>query len=305
MALPPLRPTWTVKPGPDAAAVQGLAASLQLPAALCRLLAVRGQDTPEQAKSFLRPLIDELHPPELLTDVDVAGDRIGRAIDRGERILVHGDYDVDGISGAALLEGWIRRLGGKVEAFVPHRLRDGYDLGAAGVSRATELGAGLLVTVDCGIRAHDWVERAQDSGVDVIVTDHHRPSDTLPPALAVVNPNRVDCLYPNKSLCGAAVAFKLCQWLGKAAGVSEEELWPQLDLVAMATVADQVPLTDENRALVRFGLKALAQGTRPGLNALIRAANLRRRVDATTIAYVLAPRINAAGRVGETEAALR
>ena len=266
---------------------------------------MRGFERPEGTKAFLRPVIDGLHPADLLADAERATARISRAISDGERILVHGDYDVDGISGAALLTTWIRRLGGKADAFVPHRLRDGYDLSRAGVAKAVEVGAGVLVTVDCGIRAHEWVARAAESGIDVVVTDHHTPAETLPPAYAVVNPNRRDSEYPNKGLCGAGVAFKLCRLLGRAAGLPDEELWPLLDLVALATVADQVPLLGENRVLVRFGLRALERTKRPGLAALMASAGLRRSVDATSVAYVLAPRINAAGRVGETEQALR
>lgn len=250
-------------------------------------------------------MVEDLHPPEALADAQKASARIRRAIDENELVLVHGDYDVDGISGAALLTEWIRRLGGKAEAFVPHRLRDGYDLSASGVQRAVELGASLLITVDCGIVAHEWVEKATHQGVDVIVTDHHRPGATLPPAHAVVNPNRPDCAYPNKGLAGAGVAFKLCQLIGQERGLDPDSLWPLLDLVALATIADQVPLTGENRILVRYGLKALTQTERVGLQALVEVAGLAGRpLHSTSVAFVLAPRINAAGRIGETQWAL-
>ncbi|NNM33561.1 MAG: single-stranded-DNA-specific exonuclease RecJ [Gemmatimonadetes bacterium] len=272
---------------------------------MCALLAVRGLGDPERSKAFLRPLIGGLHDPVQLADGPLACERLAQAIDRREMVLVHGDYDVDGISGTALLAGWIRKLGGQAETFVPHRKRDGYDLTASGVRRAAEVGARVLVTVDCGIRAHEWVEAATKAGVDVIVTDHHRPAATLPPAFAVVNPNRSDCVYPNKGLCGAGVAFKLCHLLARRFQVPDEDLWAQLDLVALATVADQVPLDDENRILVRFGLRALARTERPGVRALIERTGLRFPLDATSVAYGLAPRINAAGRIGETESALR
>ena len=294
-----------LRPSPDPALVASLRDALSLPDSLCALLAVRGLGDPERSKAFLRPLIGGLHDPAQLADGVLACERLAEAIDRRETVLVHGDYDVDGISGTALLAGWIRRLGGRAETFVPHRKRDGYDLTASGVRRAAEVGARVLVTVDCGIRAHEWVEAAARAGVDVIVTDHHRPAATLPPALAVVNPNRSDCVYPNKGLCGAGVAFKLCQLLGRRLDVPEEDLWSQLDLVALATVADQVPLDDENRILVRFGLKALARTERPGVQALMERTGLRFPLDATSVAYGLAPRINAAGRIGETENALR
>lgn len=302
--LPPLRPRWRLSPPPDDVAVRALAAATNLPEALCRLLAVRGLDRPEPTKAFLRPLLEGLHPSEELADAERAAARLSRAIDAGERILVHGDYDVDGISGTALLTGWIRRLGGDCEPFVPNRSH-GYDLSEVGVRRASSVGARVLVTVDCGIRAHEWVGRASTAGIDVIVTDHHSPAATLPPAFAVVNPNRPDCGYPNKDLCGAGVAFKLCQLLARDVSVPEEEIWTQLDLVALATVADQVPLVGENRILVRYGLKALERTERPGLLALARGAGLRPTLDATSVAFGLAPRINAAGRVGETEGALR
>ena len=303
--LPPLRPRWVLRAPPESEVVASLSEALSLPEPLCALLAVRGFGDPERTKSFLRPLIAGLHDPTQLTDAVRACARIADAIDRGETVLVHGDYDVDGISGTALLAGWIRKLGGRAETFVPHRLRDGYDLGASGVRRAAEVGARVLVTVDCGIRAHDWVVAATGAGVDVIVTDHHRPSATLPPAYAVVNPNRSDCVYPNKGLSGTGVAFKVCQLLGRQAGLPEDGLWPHLDLVALATVADQVPLEGENRILVRYGLKALGQTVRPGLRALMARAGLRFPLDGMSVAYGLAPRINAAGRVGETEDALR
>ena len=279
--------------------------ALSLPGVLCALLAARGYDEPGRAKSFLRPLLSELDLPELLSGVEQAVARIDQAIDGGQTILVHGDYDVDGVAGTALLTRWIRRLGGHVIPFVPHRVRDGYDLGAAGVETAREAGAALIVTVDSGIRAHDAVAPASAAGLDVIVTDHHTPAKTLPPALAVVNPNRADCSYPNKGLCGTGVAFRLCELLARGRGIAQEELHASLDLVAIATIADLVPLNHENRTLVRYGLKALQRTEIPGLRALMERAGLGDgRVDAGHVGFRLAPRINAAGRMGEAMTAL-
>lgn len=304
--LPP-RPTWTLPPRPDPATVRSLRQGLKLPDPLCRLLAARGHLTPEAAGSFLRPLLGALHSPAELLDAPKAARRLARAVAEREQVVVHGDFDADGISAAALLATWIRALGGRAEAIVPDRLRHGYDLSQAGVDRAAELNAAVLVTVDCGIVAHGPVRSAAAAGMDVIVTDHHQPGAELPPALAVVNPNRPGCAYPNKALCGAAVAFKVGQLLAAELGRPEDESWEYLDLVALATIADQMTLTGENRVLARYGLRAFAHAARPGLTALMRSAgrNPGEQVDSAVVAFQLAPRINAAGRVGDAGAALR
>ncbi|NNK63302.1 MAG: single-stranded-DNA-specific exonuclease RecJ, partial [Gemmatimonadetes bacterium] len=222
----------------------------------------------------------------------------------GERILVHGDYDVDGVTAAALLTRWLRRLGGRVDAFAPHRLRDGYDLGAAGLERARAVGATVLVTVDCGIVALEAARAVRAAGIDLIVTDHHTPGAALPEAVAVVNPHRS---APDEAepLCGAGVAFKLVHRLATLYGIPFEELLPDLDLVALATVADLVPLTGENRVLVRYGLRALERTTKPGLRALIEIVDLPSGpIDAGQVGFRLAPRINALGRLDDAAVAL-
>ncbi len=303
------RPLWRMQPQPDPDAVRALQGGLGLPSALCRLLAARGHRTIGEARSFLRPMLGSLHDPAGLTDADRAARRLARAVAQREMVVVHGDYDADGISGAALLAAWIRALGGRAGAIVPDRLEHGYDLSSPGVDRAAARGAAVLVTVDCGIVALDPVRRAVASGMDVIVTDHHQPGPELPPALAVVNPDRPDCAYRNKHLCGAGVAFKVGQLLAAALGRPQEEGWQYLDLVALATIADQVELAGENRVLARYGLRALTQTTRPGLAALIRRAGLGpdpgNPLDSAAVAFQLGPRINAAGRVGDATAALR
>ncbi len=292
---------------PDPTVVRALQAALRLPAPLCRLLAVRGCDTPGAAKAFLRPLLADLHDPGLLMGAKRAARRLARAVADGEMVVVHGDYDVDGIAGSVLLASWIRTLGGRAEAVVPDRLRDGYDLSDTGVARAAKHGAEVLVTVDCGIAAHGPVRRAAEAGMTVIVTDHHRPGDTLPGALAVVNPNQPGCPYPNKNLCGAGVAFKLGQLLANLLGRPADEIWDYLDLAALATIADVVPLEGENRTIARYGLRVLEDTSRPGLRALMEQAGLGSEtpLDSAAVAFGLAPRINAAGRVGDAMDAVR
>lgn len=292
---------------PDAAAVAALSRSLRLPEAVCRLLVQRGYGDEAAARGFLRPPLDGLADPSFLADIEPAVARIVRAIEAGETILVHGDYDVDGMCAAALLARVLGGLGARVHAFVPHRTRDGYDLGRAGVAEAVRVGARVLLTADCGILAHQAVRSARDAGVEVVITDHHTPGATLPDALAVVNPNRPDCGYPEKGLCGTGVAFKLCQAVTAALGRDAEPLRWHLDLVALATVADIMPLSGENRVMVHYGLKVLAQTRNPGLAALLRTAGLEGRAPlaAGQLSHVLGPRLNAVGRLDDAAWGLR
>ena len=306
LAVPAPPPLWILPDAPDPARVTALAAELNLPPALCALLVCRGVAAAAEARQFLRPLLDHLHPPDTLADAPRAAERILSAIRAGETILVHGDYDVDGICAAALYTVWLRALGARVAPFVPHRLKDGYDFGAAGLAAARAAGARLILTGDCGVLAHEWIRRAAQEGIDVVVTDHHVPGPELPPAIAVVDPARADCLYPDKALCGTGVAWKMCWLLARTAGAPTEALLAHLDLVAVATVADLVPLAGENRVLVRFGLRALARTTKPGLRALLRVTGLdEQTLDAGRVGFVLAPRINAVGRMGDAARGLR
>jgi single-stranded-DNA-specific exonuclease len=294
-------PRWIARAEPDPEVADMLARELNLPAALCRLLALRGFTQPENAKHYLKPRLEDLHDPFLLAGMAEAVARLQRAIGAGEKIFVHGDYDVDGICSAALFTRVLRSLGAQVHAFVPHRLTDGYDLGHAGVRAAAEFGATVILTGDCGIVAHDAVCAARDLGIDVIVTDHHTPGAELPDCVAVINPNRSDCRYPEKGLAGVGVAFKLCQALATTYGLPHDALWYYLDLVAVATIADLAPLTGENRTLTRYGLKVLKESKNAGLAALLRTAGLSEHpvLAAGQISHVLAPRINAVGRMSE------
>jgi single-stranded-DNA-specific exonuclease len=293
------RARWLLPPEPDAAAVERLQQELHLPWAICRLLAARGLGAPDDAKAFLRPRLGHLHEPTSLADLDRAVGRLVRALREGETILIHGDYDVDGICSTTLMVRTLRALGGHAVPFIPHRLRDGYDLSAAGVAAAKAAGATLVVTCDCGTSAHAPIADLQAAGIDVIVTDHHLPGGPLPAAFAVLNPKRPGCPSPDKDLAAVGVAFKLALALTREVGGNENVVYSMLDLVALATVADVAPLRGENRVLVRYGLKLLNDPRRPGVRAMIRAAGLEgRALTAGRIGFILAPRLNAAGRLG-------
>ena len=295
------RHRWVFPAPPDPAAVARLVDELHLPEPLCRLLAARGFADIDTAKVYLRPRITQLHDPCLLRDLDRAVERLVRAIRGGETILVHGDYDVDGISSTTLMTRTLRTLGAaRVIPFIPRRLEDGYDLGPAGVDAALRGGARVVVTCDCGTSAHEPIRALQEAGIDVIVTDHHLPSSgALPPAFAVLNPKRPGCTSPDRDLAAVAVAFKLALALTRAMGANENPVLSMLDLVALATIADVAPLRGENRVLARYGLKLMNETKNIGLRALIRATGLAgRALTAGRVGFILAPRLNAAGRLG-------
>jgi single-stranded-DNA-specific exonuclease len=296
----PVRPArWILPPPPDEEAVSALREALSLPEIVCRLLLIRGYVSAEDAKLFLRPKLDRLHDPLAFLSMDKAVERLARAVRNQELVFVHGDYDVDGICSTTILVRTIRQLGGKAEPFIPRRIEDGYDLGDAGVNAAIAGEAKVVVTCDCGTGAVSPVARLCKSGIDVIVTDHHLPSGALPDCLSVLNPKRSGCGYPDKDLAAVGVAFKLALALARALGVNENFIWAMLDLVALATVADVAPLRGENRVFVRFGLKMLRETRNIGMRALLRASGLEnKQLTAGRIGFILAPRLNAAGRLG-------
>ena len=294
---PPSR--WVLPSAPDAAAVATLANELHLPPVICELLLRRGFSTVDGAKRYLRPRLDQLHDPSLMLGMDIAVERLVRAIRAGERIMIHGDYDVDGMCSTAVLLRTIRRLGGDAIPFIPRRIEDGYDLTMAGVNAAIVAAAKVLVTCDCGTNALAPVEAACTAGIDVIITDHHLPSGPLPSCLSMLNPKRDGCEYPDKDLAAVGIAFKLSLALTRAMGASEDEVYRMLDLVALATIADVAPLRGENRVLARAGLKVLKETTNLGLRALIRASGLEgKSLNAGRVGFILAPRLNAVGRLG-------
>jgi single-stranded-DNA-specific exonuclease len=298
-------PRWALEPVPDTAAARGLADSLRIPEALAALMVQRGFGTSERARAFLRPSLSDLSDPFSLAGMDQAVETVAAAVKAGRTILVHGDYDVDGQCSTAVLTRALRVAGARVEPFVPHRLRDGYDFGPAGLARAREVGATLILTCDCGITAIETVRQAEESGIQVVVTDHHLPLGPLPPATAVVDPQRPDDTSGLGHLCGTGVAFKLVQALVPALGLPEQLPMHLLDYVALATVADVVPLIDENRILVRHGLKLLRDSRWVGLRALLASSGVTGDPKAGQVGFILAPRLNAAGRIGDAADGLR
>jgi single-stranded-DNA-specific exonuclease len=290
----------------DDAVVGALARDLGIHPVLARLLAIRGLVDPDAAARFLSPRIEHLHDPWALTDMSRAVDRLVDAIGRKERIAIHGDYDVDGVTSTVMLRRILERLGGDVIHFIPERLRDGYGLQPEAVERLQREGAWVVVSVDCGIRSLAAACRARDLGIDLIVTDHHEPDAQIPEALAVINPKRRDCSYPDKNLAGSGVAFKLTQALCARAG-HERWLPSFLKIAALGTVADVVPLVGENRIIAKIGLEQLSAGPHAvGLQALLDGAGLGgRAVDSYHVAFVLAPRVNAAGRMSTPDLATR
>lgn len=285
---------------------RALGAALNVHPTVARLLCLRGLRDPEAAARFLNPTMDHLSDPFLLADMRKAVERIERAIANKERIAIHGDYDVDGITSTVILRRALEMLGGEVVHFIPERLRDGYGLQPAAIERLHAEGVHLIISVDCGIRATEATLRARDLGVDLIITDHHEPEGTLPPALAVINPKRRDCAYPDKNLAGVGVALKVVQALCGRAG-KEKWLPAFVKIAAIGTLADVVPLVGENRVIAKLGLQSLSRGRHTvGLRALLEASGLTgKTIDSYQVGFILAPRVNAAGRMSTPDIATR
>jgi single-stranded-DNA-specific exonuclease len=290
----------------DDGRVATLAAALDLHPTVARLLCLRGFDDPETAQRFLQPSLDHLHDPFKLTGMMAAVERLEQAIARRERIAIHGDYDVDGITSTVILRRTLEMLGGDVVHFIPERVRDGYGLQPAAIERLHLDGVSLIVSVDCGIRGIEAARRARELGVDLIITDHHEPDTELPDAVAVLNPKRHDCSYPDKNLAGVGVALKLVQALCTRAGRTR---WMPafVKIAAIGTLADVVPLVGENRVIARFGLASLSTGPHTvGLRALLDCCGLTgKTIDSYQVAFMLAPRVNAAGRMSTPDIATR
>jgi single-stranded-DNA-specific exonuclease len=296
---------WDARHCDEACATQ-LARELNLSPTVARLLAIRGHSDPDSAARFLKPSLDHLLDPMGLADMDRAVERLLRAIATGERIAVHGDYDVDGITSTVILRRALELLGGQVTHFIPERLRDGYGLQPAALERLHAEGVHVVVSVDCGIRGAEAAQRARELGLDLIITDHHEPDVTLPSAVAVVNPKRHDCGYADKHLAGVGVALKLVQALCVRAGKASW-LPAFVKIAAIGTLADVVPLVGENRVIAKLGLQLLSKGPhKVGLRALLDVAGLTgKQIDSYHISFLMAPRINAAGRMSTPDIATR
>ncbi|HYO45425.1 MAG TPA: single-stranded-DNA-specific exonuclease RecJ [Gemmatimonadota bacterium] len=293
-----LRPTWTWPAPVDEQAAAALAREMGVPAPVGELLLRRGFETAERARAFLDPTLDQLHDPFLMRDMEIAVARVESALAASEKIVVYGDYDVDGITATALLVRYLRWRGATVEYYIPHRVEDGYGLSLDGVSTLVESGARLIITCDCGVTAVAEIAAARRAGLDVIVTDHHEPGSEIPAATAVLDPKLDDSGYPDRNLAAVGVAFKLCEALEISAGRGRETLRNALDLVALGTIADLVPVTGENRVLIRYGLEVLGRTRNAGLKALLERTELAgERPTAWQVGFVLAPRINAVGRM--------
>ena len=301
---------WVVAPSWDGAA--DLARRLRTAPLVAQVLHNRGLDEPDAARAFLEPKLSDLHPPELLGGAPAAAKRIARAVADKEKIFLYGDYDVDGVTGVAILHAVLRMVGAEVDFYVPHRLEEGYGVNAEAVRKIVADGAKLIITVDCGISAAGPLAEAAAAGADVIVTDHHSPPDDLPPAVAIVHPTAAGSQYPNPDLAGAGVAFKLAWQVAREICGDERVDEPMrkflLDatcLAALGTIADVVPLRGENRILATYGLRGLPATDHVGLRALIDSAGLAgETLDAYHVGFVLAPRLNACGRMGHARLAV-
>lgn len=302
---------WSL-PEPDSTDTLALAQATGLPRLVAALLHRRGLNSATAANQFLDPSAAGLRRPDHLPDIDSAVNRILEAASQRQQILVYGDYDVDGITGTALLISALKRIGADAIAYLPHRETEGYGLSLKGVEYARAQSCALIVTTDCGTTDFEAVAAAKAGGIDVVITDHHEPKrnsdghDELPPAVAVVNPKRLDPSSPSRELAGCGVAFKLAWRLMQAGGCTRQDLAELIDLAALGTIADMVPLLDENRIIARLGLKSLQSGWRLGIRALAEKAGLRPAgLSSRDISFAIAPRINAAGRVGHAGIALR
>lgn len=287
---------WTLQSKPEKQKVQQLQNELQVDEIIATLLVQRGIETFEQARTFFRPTLADLHDPFLMKDMDKAVSRILLAIQNHENILVFGDYDVDGTTAVSLVASYLRHFYPNVATYIPDRYDEGYGISFKGIDFADDNGFSLIIALDCGIKSIEHIDYAKEKAIDFIICDHHRPGDNLPDAVAVLDPKREDCQYPYDELCGCGIGFKLIQALATHQNQTIEDLLPYLDLVATAIAADIVPMTGENRVLAKFGLEVINANPRPGIKALTQ--NIKKKVlTITDLVFIIAPRINAAGRI--------
>ncbi len=284
--------------------VESLEQSLKINKTLCKILVQRGYDNFEKAKKYFRPQLQQLHSPWLMKDMEKAVARIKYAFDTEEKILVYGDYDVDGTTSVASMFSYLKNIYDKVDFYIPHRYREGYGVSKAGIDFAKENNISLIISLDCGIKSVDLISYARDLNIDFIVCDHHLPDNQLPPAVAILNPKQSNCNYPFKELCGCGVGFKLMQALSETFSLPENAHMQFLDLVATAIAADIVPIVDENRILAFYGLKKVNENPCAGIKALIELANVKTEMHLNNLVFIIAPRVNAAGRMDDAKKAV-
>lgn len=294
---------WTILQ-PDHEKVSSLQGSLKIHSAICRILVERHIETFEQAKNFYRPQLSDLHSPWLMKDMDEAVDRIVRAIENQEKILVFGDYDVDGTTAVACMYKFLCKVHSNLDFYIPHRYREGYGVSKAGIDFANQNNYSLIISLDCGIKSVDLIAYAKDLNIDFIVCDHHLPDSELPPAVAILNPKQKDCNYPYKELCGCGVGFKLITALTERLNLPPETPFECLDLVATAIAADIVPITGENRVLAFYGLKKANEDPNNGIKALAHLSGLTKKLHINNLVFMIAPRVNAAGRMDDARKAV-
>ncbi|WP_297511445.1 single-stranded-DNA-specific exonuclease RecJ [Flavobacterium sp.] len=294
---------WNINSKPNPSEVRHLMDVLHVDELIAQLLVQRGITTYEEAKGFFRPTLNDLHNPYLMKDMEQAVVRIEQAVNNRENILVFGDYDVDGTTAVSLMASYLRSYYPNVATYIPDRYTEGYGVSFQGIDFAEDNGMTLIIALDCGIKSIDHVNYAKAKGIDFIICDHHRPGDSIPDAIAVLDPKREDCSYPYDELCGCGVGFKLIQALAERRGQTVFDLVPYLDLVATAIAADIVPITGENRILAKFGLEVINSSPRPGLKALLSHAK-KSVFTITEVVFTIAPRINAAGRIKHGNAAV-
>ena len=294
---------WTLKTTPNITSVQQLSKDLSIDNTLSKLLVQRGISTFEEAKKFFRPSLEELHDPFLLKDMNLAVSRIEKAIASNENILIYGDYDVDGTTSVSLVASYLKTITTSISTYIPDRYDEGYGISYQGIDFAADNNFSLIIALDCGIKAIDKVAYATKKKVDFIICDHHKPGPKIPEAVAVLNPKRIDCSYPYDELCGCGVGFKLVQALASKRGQTIEDLTQYLDLVAIAIAADIVPITGENRVLTYFGLQVINSNPRNGIKAIIQEVH-KKALTITDVVFIIAPRINAAGRIKHGNAAV-
>jgi len=287
---------WTLKPKPDPEKIRSLSKALNVDSTIASLLIQRGVETFEEAEKFFRPSLKDLHDPYLMRDMEKAVARIENAIENQENILIYGDYDVDGTTSVALLSSYLKSYYPNVSTYIPDRYDEGYGISYMGIDFAHDNDFSLIIALDCGIKAIDKVAYASEKNIDFIICDHHRPGKEIPKAIAVLDPKREDCEYPYKELCGCGVGFKLVQALAKRRNLKIDDLLLYLDLVATAIAADIVPITGENRILVHHGLRVINSNPRTGFEAILKQVK-KERLTVTDVVFIIAPRINAAGRM--------